>query len=373
MRTILIIIRKEFIQIFRKKQMLPIIFVLPVVQLLILVNAATFELKEVRTYVVDDDYSAASRRLAGCFVSSGYFKLSGSGNSPAAAEQSMARGDTRLIVRIPRGFERAVARGEKAGLQLLVSADDAGAAGLISAYSAGVISAFGSELNPAYALLKAGAPAPGINFSEQYLYNPELDYKLYMAPGLLVVLITIIGLFLSSMNIVREKEEGTIEQLNVTPIKKYQFITGKLLPFLLIGLFELAFGLLIIRIIFHVPILGNLFLLFGLVTLYLFVALAAGLLISTVTETQQQAMFIAWFFVVIFMLLSGLFTPIEGMPAWARVITKFNPLAHLVEIMRRVLLKGAGFSDVAEQFKALLAMAVALMALSVWRYRKSTD
>ena len=177
-------------------------------------------------------------------------------------------------------------------------------------------------------------------------------------------------MFLSSMNIVREKEIGTIEQLNVTPIKKYEFIIGKLLPFWIIALFDLAFGLTFAKIVFEIPILGNLLLIFGLASLYLLVVLSFGLMVSTIADTQQQAMFFAWFFMVIFILMSGLFTPIDSMPDWAQTVTLFNPVAQFVEIMRRVFLKGAGFFEIQKQFWILIVYAGVMIFVSVWRYRK---
>jgi ABC-2 type transport system permease protein len=191
-----------------------------------------------------------------------------------------------------------------------------------------------------------------------------------MVPGILIVLVTMIGAFLSAMNVVREKEIGTIEQLNVTPIRKYQFIIGKLLPFLVIALFELAFGLVIARVLFDIPMLGSLPLIFALATVYMLVVLGIGLLISTFTDTQQQAMFLAWFFMVVFILMSGLFTPIESMPPWAQELTRLNPVAYFIKIMRRVLLKGAGYESVVNEFVALVLYAIIVLSLAVRQYRK---
>ena len=191
-----------------------------------------------------------------------------------------------------------------------------------------------------------------------------------MVPGILVLLVTMLTLFLSSMNIVREKEIGTLEQINVTPIKKHQFIIGKLFPFWVLGLFILSIGLTIAKLIFNIPILGNIGLIYLFTSVYLFVILGIGLIISNFTETQQQAMFIAWFFTVIFILMSGLFTPIESMPQWAQNITLFNPIRYFVEIVRMVLLKGATFSDISFQFLVIASYAVILNGIAVWTYKK---
>jgi ABC-2 type transport system permease protein len=186
----------------------------------------------------------------------------------------------------------------------------------------------------------------------------------------LVLLVTIIGFMLSGMNVVREKEIGTIEQINVTPIKKYQFITGKLLPFWILALFELAFGLTIGKLLFDIPLVGNLGLVFLVASVYLLVILGIGLFVSTVTNTQQQAMFVSFFFMMIFILMSGLFTSVESMPLWAQQVDKLNPVAYFIRIIRMVLLKGSGFTDIQRDFFSLLFLAAVILSLSVWRYKK---
>jgi ABC-2 type transport system permease protein len=203
-----------------------------------------------------------------------------------------------------------------------------------------------------------------------FWYNPGLNYKYYMLPGILVILVSIIGMFLSSLNIVKEKEVGTIEQINVTPIKKYQFVLGKLIPFLLIGLFDLGFGLILGKLIFNIPIVGSLFTLFSFAVVYLILVLSMGFFVSTVTETQQQAMFISFFFMIVFLLMSGLFTPFESMPTWAQNFNTINPLAYFMRVIRMVLLKGSGFADIAKDFFIIMFLSVIVFFLSVWRYRK---
>ena len=193
-----------------------------------------------------------------------------------------------------------------------------------------------------------------------------------MFPGILVLLVTMITLFLSGMNIVREKEIGTLEQINVTPIKKSQFIIGKLFPFWVIGMGLLTIGLIIAKLIFVVPMVGSLLLMYLCTSIYILVVLGIGLFISNFTETQQQAMFIAWFFTVIFILMSGLFTPIESMPEWAQILTEFNPIKYFVEVMRMVMLKGSGFMDILPQFIKTLLYALVMNGLAVWSYKKTT-
>jgi ABC-2 type transport system permease protein len=191
-----------------------------------------------------------------------------------------------------------------------------------------------------------------------------------MVPGILVILVTIISLFLTAMNIVREKEMGTIEQINVTPIRKYQFIIGKLLPFLIIALFELAFGLFLGRILFDVPIVGSLPLLFGFAVIYLLVILGFGLFLSVISDSQQQVMFVVFFFMLVFILMSGIFTPTESMPEWANQVNIINPIAYFMRVIRMILLKGSGFIDILPEFFSLTIYAIISLSLAVWRYRK---
>ena len=191
-----------------------------------------------------------------------------------------------------------------------------------------------------------------------------------MVPGILVLLVTIICMFLTGMNIVREKEIGTIEQINITPIRKYQFIIGKLLPFWIIAQFELAFGLTLGKLLFNIPIEGNLGLVFLFSSVYLMVVLGAGLIISTINNTQQQSMFISFFFMIIFIMMSGLFTPVESMPVWAQEVNIVNPVAYFIKVLRMVLLKGSGFSDIWPQFASISVYAVLVLTFAVWRYRK---
>jgi len=191
-----------------------------------------------------------------------------------------------------------------------------------------------------------------------------------MVPGILVLLVTMLTLFLSSMNIVREKEIGTLEQINVTPIRKYQFVIGKLFPFWVLGLVILTVGLIIAKVIFSVPILGSIGLIYFFTSVYLLVILGIGLIISNNSDTQQQAMFVAWFFTVIFILMSGLFTPIESMPVWAQNLTLLNPIRYFVEIIRMVMLKGATFSDISRPFFMIVFYAFALNGIAIWSYRK---
>lgn len=372
MKTILFIIQKEFKQIFRNKGMLPIIFVLPLVQLLILSNAASFEIKNIKFSYVDNDHSVASRELISKFEASKYFNIIESFSSKKEADFQMQTGKVDVILEIPNHFERDLITENATNLSVSINAIDGAAAGVESVYISQIINGFNQKIQTQlYQYNEASYVQPlNIVTIPSFWYNNTLNYKTFMVPGILVLLVTMLTLFLSSMNIVREKEMGTLEQINVTPIRKYQFIVGKLFPFWVLGLVILTVGLIIAKVIFNVPILGNIGLIYFFTSVYLLVILGIGLIISNYSDTQQQAMFVAWFFTVIFILMSGLFTPIESMPQWAQNITLLNPIRYFVEIIRMVMLKGATLSDISRPFLIIVFYAFALNGIAVWSYKK---
>jgi ABC-2 type transport system permease protein len=371
MRTILYLIQKELLQIFRNKSMLPIIFAVPVVQLIIIVHAATFEINNARLYVVDNDISVYSRQLKEKFNGSGFFHIIGYSSFYGDAEESLRKGKSDAILVIPNDFEKNLMTGREAKFQVIVNAINGMSGGLINGYTLSMVEEFNRGLFTGTTVYSLEQLPQSIGLTYSYWYNPDLNYKTFMVPGILVILVTIISLLLSGMNIVREKEIGTIEQINVTPIRKYQFIAGKLIPTLLIAAFELAFGLSIGKVFFHIPMEGNLWLLFMVALIYSCVILGIGLLVSTVTNTQQQAMFVSFFTMIVFILMSGLFTPAEYMPDWAQWINKVNPVAYFIRIIRMILLKGSAFSDIRIEVFALLALAMLSISTAVRAYRKT--
>jgi len=191
-----------------------------------------------------------------------------------------------------------------------------------------------------------------------------------MAPGILVILVTAIGFMVSGLNLVREKEIGTSEQINVTPIKKYQLIAGKLIPFLILALVDFTIGLGIAVWVYKMPVEGSLFLLYGFATIYLIAVLGMGLFLSTLADTQQQYLFLVFFFIMIFVLMSGIFTPVESMPIWAQKFNIFNPVSYFMKVIRMILLKGSGLRDVLHELYALSILGTSMLIMAVWRYRK---
>jgi len=351
--------------------MLPLIFVLPFIQLLILVNAATLDMKHIKMILIDRDLSILSRQLGDKFLHSPFFILKGSDFSLEEAGKSMLGNKTDLILVIPEDFEKILYREGLSTLQLQVDAINGMTAGLISSYTSQIISGFNREIIASGGgnQLINGLPR-NIEINYSFWYNSELKFKFYMVPGILVILLTIISMFLASLNLVREKEMGTIEQINVTPIRKYQFIMGKLIPFWIIALFELCFGLLLGKLLFNIPMEGSLLLLFAFAALYLITILGLGLLVSTLSQTQQQAMFLNFFFMITFVLMSGIFTPAESMPHWAQQVNVINPLAYFMRVIRMILLKGSGWSDISLDFLGMAVYAIIAISLATWRYRK---
>ena len=365
MRRIFVLAQAELLHVVRDRATLAQVLIVPMVQILILANAATFEIRDSRIWIVDFDRTATSRGLVNRFAASGHFDVTGTTPSLNAANEALLRGETTLALVIPPDFEADLVRTRRANVELIVNAEKGAAAGVVQSYATTILGAYSAEL--AHPRLSA---ASGIDVSYRSRYNPTLNYQHYMVPGILVALVTIIGTLLTAQNIAREKELGTLEQLNVTPITRGQFIAGKLLPFWLIGLLELALGLTLGVAVFDVPVRGSLLLLFGVAGLYLLVALGIGLWVSTIVETQQQAMFVVFFIVNIYMLMSGLFTPIDSMAPWAQAFAELNPVRHFVAISRAILIKGAGLADIVRPLAFLAVFAAVVLTSAVLQYKK---
>ena len=368
MRRILYIVEKEFKQIFRNKMMKPILFLMPVIQLAVLSYTADFTVKNIRIFIQDRDMSPLSQQLTNKINASGYFTLKDVSTSYKAGFGKMQKNDIDVILSIPEHFSRDFLAGRETSMDITADAINSTKASISINYLQNIISAFEAAQGKSKGMIEL---KPGIEVIKRNWYNPSLNYKFFMVPGILVLLVTMISLFLSGMNIVREKEIGTIEQLNVTPIMKYQFIIGKLLPFLIIGLIEFTVGLVIALYWFKVPFLGSIPLLYLFTFVYLILILGMGMFISTITETQQQALFLAWFFSIVFILMSGLFTPIESMPDWAQKLTYFNPIKYYVEVIRLVMLKGSSFSSIKVNFLVIVFSAILINLAAIRNYKKT--
>jgi ABC-2 type transport system permease protein len=373
MRTLMYILQKEFKQIFRNKSILAIIIVMPIMQLLLIPLAADYEIKNINLAVVDHDHSTTTQQLISKIVSSGYFKLQHYDNAFGDALHLVEKDKADLILEIPYGFERNLVRENKQKVLISVNAINGTKGGLGSAYLADIIGRFNQDIITEYN--QTDGSTAGLKIVEvrsSNWFNPLMNYKAFIVPGILGILVTLVGGSLTALNIVKEKEMGTIEQINVTPIKKHIFIAGKLIPFWILGNIGFSVGMVVAWLVYGIVPQGSLLVLYGFIWLYLFAVLGFGLLISTFCETQQQAMFIMFFFLMVFILMGGLFTPIDSMPGWAIEITKYNPQAYLIDVMRMVVLKGSGWADIAPHAIKIAIFGVVLNAWAIWSYRKKS-
>lgn len=371
MRTLKFLLKKEFLQIFRDKLILRMIFALPVIQLIILPYAATYEIKNITLSVVDNDHSEYSRKLINNLTASGYFQLVDYSKTYADALDQVEKDKADLIVEIPEGFERDLIGEDETKLLIAANAISGQTAGLAVAYANSIIKDFNNDVRTEWNQQPRLNAIPAIDITSSNWFNVQMDYKYFIVPGILALLVTLVGFLMSSLNIVKEKEVGTIEQLNVSPIKKYQFILSKLIPFWVLGLFVLTIGFLISFIVYGIYPAGSFWVGYIFAGIYLIALLGFGLLTSIYADTQQQAMFIAYFFMLIFILLGGLFSPIENMPDWAQYLTYINPVRYLIEAMRMIVLKGSGFWDLRFHFLIVIGFAIVFNGLAIRNYKKT--
>ncbi len=370
MKVLFVLLRKEFLQVFRDPAILRIIFIMPLIQLILLPLAADYEVKNINLAVVDNDHSAYAQRLVQKLGASGYFRLTHYALRYPDALRTVEEDQADVIIEIPVGFERDLIREQEPVLAITANAANGVKGSLGGAYAAAILRDFNQEIREELVSLPRLSPLPSIPVQPVYWYNPYFNYKQFMVPGILAILVTMVGSFLCALNIVREKEVGTIEQLNVTPIGKAQFILGKLIPFWVLGLMVMAVGMVAGYIFFGVWPVGSIGVLFLVSALYLLGVLGIGLLISTYAETQQQASLMSFFIVMIFVLMGGLYTPVESMPYWAQIVTWFNPPAYFIEAIRMISLKGSGLADLRPQLLAMVGFAFLFNGWAIWNYRK---
>jgi ABC-2 type transport system permease protein len=364
---------KEFIQVFRDPRMRIVLFVIPALQTVIFGYAVNMDVKNIPTAVLDRDNSAESRDLAAVMSSSGYFKTTERIDRYDQASALLDRGRVRVVLVIEHGFAEELRAGKEAAVQVLLDGSDSNTAGVISGYLGRLAIAYNTRLHADYAARHLGLPARigRVELVSRAWFNNNLESPPFYVPAVITNILFIITMLLSSLAIVREKEIGTIEQVIVTPIRKGEFILGKTLPFVLIGYIDVALISTVGALVFDVPVRGSLWLLFLATTLFLMSSLGAGLLISTVSQTQQQAMMTAFFIIFPAVLLSGFAFPIDNMPVPAQWLTLLNPLRYYLVVIRGIFLKGIGIEILWPQLAALGCLGVVLLSLAVQRFRKT--
>ncbi|MBZ0269588.1 ABC transporter permease [bacterium] len=377
MREILVFVRKEFRQVFRDTAMVRIIFVVSTVQLFVFAYATNTDLRNVRFAVLDGDRTEASRDLVAAFRATREFVPGPVAHDGDELEAFLLEGRAELALRIPQGYARDLLRGDTPAVAVTVDGTNSSRAGRAAGYAGTIIRAETARSAAERGLVipgSEGAPAAGprIEGVTRFFYNPELESRYYMVPAILVLLVSVISSLLTGMSVVREREIGTLDQLLVSPLTPAQIIAGKTIPFAVISFVQFFFSTALAILAFRLPLAGSVpvLLLGGIV--YLLVTLGVGLLASTVSSTQQQAMFAVWFFLVFGILMSGFFYPIENMPPWARELTRINPLRYMMNIVRGVFLKGAGFGDLRGDLAMLTALGLAVFSAAAIRFRKRT-
>lgn len=364
---------KEFIQIFRDPKMKAIIFVMPILQVLIFGYAVTLDVNHIATGVYDLDNSVVSRELIARFENSGYFDITDRIDDPRQVRELIDRGEASAVIQINKGFGNALRAGRTADLQLIVDGSDSNTAGVVLDYSAKIVGQFSQTvLINRFTRVNGAFLMPGrVELETRTWFNENLESRNFYVPGVIAIVVMLITLMLTSMAVVREKEIGTIEQIMVTPITSAEFILGKTLPFALIGFANVVLVTLIGVFWFGVPIRGSLVLLFFATSLYLLTTLGVGLLISTLSRTQQQAMMSAFFFYFPAVLLSGFMFPIANMPQVVQWLTYLNPLRYFLVIIRGIFLKGIGPEVLWPQMVALAVLGVLTLWLASKRFQKT--
>jgi ABC-2 type transport system permease protein len=363
--SLLNVMKKELRQTLRDRRMLAMLIVSPVLQLVVFGFAIDLDVDRIPTVVCDQDETPASRELTQAFFADHTFLRGATVADPGTAEDALEGGGAAVALILPRGFARSVARGDSPEVQVVVDGTDATRAQVATSAASMFLLLRGvgvdRDARPAI------APA---SLVPRVMYNQRLKSAIYMLPGVLATLLLNVTAIVTAMGMARERETGTLEQILVTPIRPVVFLAGKCLPYILFGLVDILAVLLLGNLIFDVPFRGS----FGVVALgsflYLFSTLGVGILIATLSSSQQQAMLGAFAFMLPAMLLSGFMSPISSMPAWLRPLTMLNPIRHFIEIMRGCLLKGEGVADLAQQMVALTVLGIGILGISIMRFRR---
>jgi ABC-2 type transport system permease protein len=379
MGRILHVARKEFIQTFRDPRMFALIFIAPILQLFLFGYAVTTDVNNITVAVMDRDRSVASRDLVRSVLNSGYFSFVGAVDTEEQITEALVDTRADVVLVFPERFADRLDRGEPAPLQVLLDGSESNSSGVAVSYLQKILFRYGlgqidMRMDRLSGLTGSGKrPEPWTNPEIRYQYNPELKSSWYMVPGVLGMILLVITMLLTSLAITREREIGTMEQLVVTPIKPWQLLAGKMIPFAIIGLIDVTLILVVAAGHFRLPMVGSVGLLYFATSLFLFSTLGLGLFISTLSHTQQQAIFLALMVMLPCVLLSGLMFPIANMPEPVQWLTYLNPLRYFLVIVRGVILKGNGLLVLAPQFFMLFSVGASVFTLAVARFHKTID
>jgi len=372
MNRVLMLAKKEIIQLFRDKKLLPLLFIAPLMQLILFGYVVQTEVKNVGVVLADSDRTAESRIIAEKFTNAGYFEIVRRVDDEAEVAGFIETGKATLGLIIPKGYQNTIKSGRTAELMLIIDGSDANTGVQAQQYATRIIAARSQELM-GRKLESMKAIAPKISSVEPRVrvwYNPDMKSVNYMVPGLMGLIITLITTMITATAIVKERERGTLEQLIVTPIKRWELIMGKVLPFVVIAFIEIGLVIGIGVWWFGVPFRGNILLLLALCTAFLFTTVGQGLLVSTISRTQHQAQMTAWFFMMPTMMLSGFIFPIENMPKVIQAVTYAIPLRYFLVIVRGIFLKGVGIAALWDQVLILSLLGVLIFTVSVLRFQK---
>jgi len=364
------LLEKEFKQLLRNRFQPKLFVMLPLMMLLVMPWAANQEVRGLKLCVVDGDCTSASRRLVEKAAASAYFDLTVLVASGDAAREAVGSGRADLVMELPRGFGRDLVREGRADVRITANAVNGVKAGMGSMNLSQIVADFSRTWAEECGAARPGAAVPTFRVEPRYCFNPHLDYKVFMIPAMMVMMLTLLAGFLPALGIVGEKERGTMEQINVTPVGRLTFVLSKLIPYWCVGFFVLTFAILLAWAVYDLVPAGGVLTIYLFAGVYLLAVSGFGLVVSNYSSTMSQALFVMFFFLIIFILMSGLFTPIASMPAWAGALTRLNPLRYFIEVMRAVYLKGSGVAQLLPQLCALVVYALVVGAWAVGSYRK---
>ena len=369
MNRVLHLMKKEILELRKDPRLFGIVILAPIIQLNVLGYAATTDVKDIPIAIVDADRSTASRDLVHRFEASANFKIVAMPGSTSEIDSFLDRGEAWMVISIPADYGRKVGSARETTIQIVADGTDSNSTGVAMGYAQALIGGYVQDLTKAAA---PGLPVAGLVQPEiQIWFNPRLESRDFMIPGIVALLLLVITTNLSAMAIVREKEIGTLEQLNVTPLARWELITGKLLPYGFIGIIDVVLVLIVAIYWFQVPMRGSIPLLFGMCVIYLLCTLGLGLFVSTISQTQQQAMMTTIFFFLTPMIyLSGFIFPIENMPGWIQPFTYLIPLRYFLVIVRGIFQKGIGLEILWPQAVAMLAWGLGMLTLATLRSSK---